>query len=178
MKHALNTSNGEFERRLVDQKSKSEKNQKLLIQQLNECTTRITTLEKEISIYKDKIIRMKSATKPGAGTESSLAQPNANNLESSSFLNENSSTKNKSISSSALNDGTGGGGGSFFLKNQSSNLADSNLIDAENHASGKLSNGLSNNNPSSKVVKVSRKDLRRLTEDELVQRSLKNQDNH
>lgn len=128
LKMALNTSTSEFDK----QKSKIEKSNKALTQQLTECNGKIATLEREISMYKEKLVKLKTSS-----------SSNANNQFDSD-------------STTSLNNG-------FYLKSNTNGISnDSAIQDAENP-----------NKNSSKSIKVSRKDLRRLTEEEILKRSLK-----
>lgn len=126
LKQALNASGTELDRRVVEQKTKAEKNVKLLTHQLNECTSRIALLDREIVSYKEKLVKLKSKT--------DLQQNDSDNRE-------------------------------YFMKNDSPNTNSNGFsIEASNQdLSGSMM----------KQVKVSRKDLRRLTEEEILKRSLK-----
>jgi hypothetical protein len=130
LKQALNTSTNESEKRLNEQKSKADKANKLLTQQLNECTKKIELLEKEIVTYQEKLSKLKNTTQ----------------------FDSNSTT-------SIMN-----GSGGFYLKNNGQSSDVSQLERSEN--SDKVGSSV-------KAIKVSRKDLRRLTEEDLLKRSLK-----
>lgn len=143
LKQALNASSNDLERRLQEQKSKSDKNQKLLTSQLNECNNKIALLEREISLYKEKLTKLK--------TSSSAKSSGHNSAEN---INDVNAT---------------GGGGSFYLK-ASNHPTHSN----HSHSNNSLNDSaMTSTNDSVKTVKVSRRDLRRLTEDEVLKRSVK-----
>ncbi len=161
-----------------DQKAKAEKVQKQLVQKLNECTSKMSVMEREIVLYKERLQQLK--TKSSNQISSTAAAAAAAHNDSNQFIEESSSfmtEKNKSISTSALNHASSGGGGgagsnSFFIRNNSSTqqVAESNTLDwdaAERKSNGTISQS------SIRTVKVSRRDLRRLNEDEVVKRSLK-----
>ena len=130
LKQALNTSTNESDKRLNEQKSKADKANKLLTQQLNECTKKIELLEKEIVTYQEKLSKLKNTTQ----------------------FDSNSTT-------SIMN-----GSGGFYLKNNGQSSDVSQLERSEN--GDKVGSSV-------KAIKVSRKDLRRLTEEDLLKRSLK-----
>ena len=130
LKQALNTSTNESDKRLNEQKSKADKANKLLTQQLNECTKKIELLEREIVAYQEKLSKLKNTTQ----------------------FDSNSTT--------SLMNGSGG----FYLKNNGQSSDVSQLERSEN--GDKVGSSV-------KAIKVSRKDLRRLTEEDLLKRSLK-----
>lgn len=108
------------------------------MQQLNECNNKIALLEKENSIYKEKILKYKQSL-----TERSTSRGDMNNF---------------AIDSNEQNMAQSSG---FFLRTNENALADS-----------RVSHDLVDKN-TIKPVKISRKDLRKLTDEELVKRSLK-----
>jgi myosin heavy subunit len=148
LKLALNSSSNDLERRLLEQKSKSDKSQKLLSSQLNESHNKIALMEREISLYKEKLNKLKSSS--------------ANKSTASSGHN----------SAENVNEVNGGGGGNssggFYLKPNATNMNNSN--NSLNDSAVTLTN---DSTQSVKTVKVSRRDLRRLTEDEVIKRSVK-----
>ena len=124
LKQALNTSTSELDKRLIEQKNKAEKTNKMLTQQLNDCTKKISLLELEISKYQEKLAKSKSQF----------------DSDSTSNMNGNNNNNNNS--------------NGFYLKNNN---------DLER----------SDKSAVTKAIKVSRKDLRRLTEEDILKRSLK-----
>ena len=180
LKHVLTTaSSSDIDRRLIETKAKAEKTQKQLVQQLNECTARMAVMEKEIVLYKEKLHQLKVKSSVTGATQQAAAPMHESSSKhfaeldnASSFLSE----RNKSVSSSAIN--ASSNKESFFLKNNNSNISSNNNIfvadsNMELDAS-KMVNGIgANASSTARTVKVSRKDLRRLNEDELVQRNLK-----
>ena len=130
LKQALNTSTSESDKRLNEQKVKAEKANKLLTQQLNECTKKIELLEKEIASYQEKLGKLKKTTQFDSDSTTSIMN----------------------------------GSGGFNLKNHGQSSDVSQLESMEK--SDKIGTSI-------KAIKVSRKDLRRLTEEDLLKRSLK-----
>lgn len=130
-------SSVDFEKRLLEQKAKSDKNIKILMQQLADCNSKIVNLEKEISYYRDKL------TKPSKNSEVANGVYDAANYMPSAASNPPA-------------------GGSFHLIPDSS--AASSLLDSNNNAAS---------SKASTSIKMSRKDLRPLTNEELLKRSLK-----
>jgi kinesin family protein 7 len=102
--------------RLLEQKTKSEKVVKLLQQQLNESSSRVALLEREIEAYKEKILKLKQKYSEHA------------NLESESVMSMLNSHRDQSELMTSV-----------------------------------------------KSVKLSRKDLRPLSQEELIKRSLNKQ---
>jgi len=142
LKQALNTSTSESDKRLSEQKSKAEKVNKLLTQQLNECTKKIEILEKEIAAYQEKLGKLKKTTTTATTTSAT------NQFDSES--------------TTSLMNGSGG----FYLKNTNNGLSS----DASQMESMEKSDKVG---ASIKAIKVSRKDLRRLTEEDILKRNLK-----
>lgn len=126
----------------MEQKSKAEKNVKSLTQELNESNSRIASMEKEISLYKEKLSRLKS-------TGSKIISSEAD-FESNSIISNGSNHISQAT-------------GSFYINGTQSSDSGTNVKNYDNdlHSS------------SSKSIKVQKKDIRRLTEDELMKRSLK-----
>lgn len=158
LKHMLNTSGGDTERRLNEQKVKYEKNQRQLMQQ-------IAVMEKEMAMYKERLAMIKSMSKSnaaGAGIHDASSPQLADLSSASSFLTD----RNKSAASGVMNKShlVGGvGSESFFLKNNHND-----------HDLDKIANGVgANGSSTSRTIKVSRKDLRKLDDEELMQRSIK-----
>jgi hypothetical protein len=137
LKQSLNGTRSEMEKKLIEQKTKAENNNKFLTQQLNDCNAKIEILEKEIHIYKEKLVHLK-----------------------------NKYHQNNESNEINVKDSSG-----FYLKNNNLTGRDLNGNMSRNHDQA-LSAAAS-----SKLVKVSRKDLRVLTEDELLKRSMKKDEN-
>ncbi len=131
MKFALNSSS-----------NKTEKQIKTLTHQLSECNNKIALLEKENSIYKEKILKYKQSL-----TERSTSRGDINSYAIDSNFG-------------ALNEQNTAQSSGFFLRTNENAFADSHDLDK--------------NKDTVKSVKVSRKDLRKLTDEELLKRSLKN----
>ena len=131
----MNSSSNDIERRLNEQKARSEKNLKSLTQELSDCNAKIFKMEKEISLYKEKLSKLKSTTKSGSQMDL--------DLESSSII---SNTAQQAT-------------GSFYVHGFPPN--EINNVETNPDLT------------SARTIKVSRKDLRRLTEDELLKRSVK-----
>ncbi len=120
LKQSLNGSKNEFEKKLIEQKLKS-----------NDCQARIEQLEKEIVFYKETLLHLKNKSP-------STQQLSQHELNEASISSSQFKANNMNISREIMNG---------IAKNDSSANA--------------------------KLVKVSRKDLRVLTDDELLKRSLK-----
>jgi hypothetical protein len=152
LKQALSLSTNDLDRRLNDQKMKAENNCKLLRQQLNERTNKISTMEREILTLKEKIIKLKSNSH--LSIETTEIQPIENLKSSVNHLKNQQSSMGGSVSTTSID--------SFHLKSSSNNL------DQEQSE-------LSTNKTaiSTTTFKISKKDLRRLTEQEILQRSSK-----
>ncbi len=120
---------------------------KSLTQELNECNARIASMEKEISLYKEKIIRLKTV---GPKTNAS----NHSDLEFEKHFDSGSLASNLSQAT-----------GSFYIDkgHQSSDSGTNSKINFETDPQ----------NGSTKSIKVQKKDIRRLTEDEILKRSVK-----
>jgi hypothetical protein len=131
LKQSLNGTRSEMEKKLIEQKTKAENNNKFLTQQLNDCNSKIEILEKEIHIYKEKLIHL----------------------------------KNKYHHSNEINDINVKDSSGFYLK--SGRDLNSNMPNSRNN------DQVLSTTASTKLVKVSRKDLRVLTEEELLKRSVK-----
>jgi uncharacterized protein len=190
LKHVLNASASEMDRRINEQKAKAEKAQKQLTQQLGECTSKMAVMEKEIGLYKDRLQQLKAAssksglhhvTPVGNNSAAATAAHNDSNqfvdMDSSSFLAD----KHKSASALNMNSNNSGGGGGFFLKNNGSatNLHTESNMEWDSAAAVEKSKSTTSTISQSSVrtVKVSRRDLRRLNEDEVVQRSVRKDQN-
>lgn len=119
---------------LKDQKS----HQKQLISQLSESQSKMALMEREMSMYKEKLAQLNLIKQ---------ANQAKNHYQYEDQQNSTNST-------------------GFYLKSESSN----GLNGAGDQSSSTSST------PSVKVVKVSRKDLRRLTEEEVMKRSINKKD--
>ena len=152
LKKALNASSNELDRRMIEQKTKSEKNVKSLTQELNECNARIASMEKEISLYKEKIIRLKTL---GSKTNGLIHS----DVEFEKQFDSGSIASNLSHNTQAT--------GSFYIdKGQSSDSGTNSKINFETEPQSN----------STKSIKVQKKDIRRLTEEEILKRSVKKTD--
>jgi hypothetical protein len=143
LKQAMDFSQSDFERRLVDQKLKEEKSAKSFIEQLNECNNKISLMEREILHYKEQIIKLKTDTKILNGNES-----NNKNASVGFYLSQHSSF-NKDAASFALKDG---------LTGRSNPL-------------NEKSDDLSSDNNSTRIIKVHKKDLRKISQEDLLKRN-------
>lgn len=165
LKQALNASSIDLERRMLDQRSmtKSEKpnhhyhkssvtNQHSSSSQLTESENKIAKMEHEISLYKDKLAQLNQL------------KSNPNHYQSD-VSNDQSSSNNNNNGFYLTNENQ--------FKSRSSNAMIDSLV--ENQHSG-TSAGATTTPSTVKVVKVSRKDLRRLTDEEVLKRSLNKKD--
>lgn len=153
LKKALSTSSNELDRRLIEQKTKSEKNVKSLTQELNECNARIASMEKEISLYKEKILRLKTLGSKTNGSHHS-------EVDFEKQFDSGSMISSLSHNTQAT--------GSFYIDkgHQSTDSGTNSKLNFENDPQ----------NGSTKSIKVQKKDIRRLTEEELLKRSVKKTD--
>ena len=142
LKQSLNGTRSEMEKKLIEQKAKAENNNKFLTQQLNDCNAKIEILEKEIHLYKEKLIHLK---------HKNHHQNDTNDIN--------------------VKDSSG-----FYLKNNN-NLSSRDINGYSNMANPRNNDQASSTAASTKLVKVSRKDLRVLTEEELLKRSIKKDEN-
>ncbi len=136
LQKALNASSNELDRRLLEHKAKAEKSVKSLTQELHECTTRIASMEKEISLYKEKLARVKNVSGSNKVNGSHFSEAD---FESGSIISNGSNQVSQAT-------------GSFYIdKAQSSEIETGSV----------------------KSIKVQKKDIRRLTDEELLKRSVK-----
>lgn len=140
LKQALNASSNGLDKRLMDQKIKAEKSVKSLTQELNECNAKIASMEKEISLYKEKLTRSKAF--------GSKSQHSEVDFESGSVMSNLSNQNLQATGSFYINGGHSTDSG---VKNNESDLQPG----------------------SARSIKVHKKDIRKLTEEELMKRSLK-----
>jgi hypothetical protein len=197
LKKSINISSNDLDRRLIIQQQQYEKQVNALLEQLSDCSSKISSYEKEISVYKDKI-RKTTATKrvvANGGDENHdsgdyLGYSNdGRQLSNNGFhLNEHSivmatSQQQHSARTSASTISTQRNSSindivipalSNNLKHLNGNV--SSNVKSANYCQDSLVDGSINQDLSvKKVIKFSRKDLQPLSEAEVVKRNKKSE---
>ncbi len=218
LKKSINLTSNDLDRRLNMQQQQYEKQISSLLEQLNDCSSKIINYEKEISQYKDKI-RKTTATKRviddnydngdylsfSSKNETNYQLPFLNNPQTTTsngfHLNEHSiaiaasqqqqqqhlTSRTVASSASSINNTQRNSTIQDFANpstsNNLKNLNSNSIISASkaastNYCKDSLNDASINQDLNSKhVIKVSRKDLRPLSEEELSKRTKKSKFN-
>jgi len=161
-KKSINISSNELERKLTTQQQQYEKQINVLMGQVNECSTKIFNYEKEISLYRDR----QSVSKRPKTAERFLSGENlsVDELNGDDGLRKAGSTSRSSHSHAIDNQAT-----------ERSHVPSARSVSSNNLKQSEIKDSLSDSvNPSHlTAVKVSKKGLRPLTEDEILKRAKK-----